>query len=231
MAQQNERIYGGVSAQQRRDQRRTALVEAGLQLFGTEGYLNAPVKRICDEAGLTQRYFYESFSDREDLLDAVYRACVDILRTATTTAAADYLAQVPEVAAGGAVPEQHIPPLARVAFGSFLETLTADPRRARVILIEVVGVSPALEELRLGAIHDWADLIVGFTMPGPEDAARHTIAAIGLVGAITQLLVDWQTAATNPVDARFGPELFTVEAIHDVTTEMLVGTYRHVLRP
>lgn len=231
MAQQNERTYGGVSAQQRRDQRRSALIEAGLQLFGTEGYLNAPVKRICDEAGLTQRYFYESFNDREDLLDAVYRSCVDILRTATTTAATEYLAQVPEVADGGPVPEQHIPQLARIAFGSFLETLTVDPRRARVILIEVVGVSPALEELRLGAIHDWASLIVGFTVPSPGDTARHTLAAIGLVGAITQLLVDWQTAAVNPVDAQFGPDLFTVEAIHDVITDMLVGTYRQVLRP
>lgn len=230
MAQGNERIYAGVSAQQRRDQRRTALIEAGLQLFGTAGYLNAPVKNICAEAGLTQRYFYESFRDREDLLDAVYRSCVATLREATVAAATGYLAQVGESTDRSGVPEAHIAALARTAFGAFLDTLTVDPRRARVILIEVVGVSPALEQLRLGAIHAWAELILSFLTPASDDSPRHALAAIGLVGAITQLLVDWQMAAAQPVDSRFAPEQFTVAAIHDVITDMLVATYLHVLR-
>ncbi|MFZ2510167.1 MAG: TetR/AcrR family transcriptional regulator [Gordonia sp. (in: high G+C Gram-positive bacteria)] len=231
MVKAQERVYGGVSAQDRREQRRTALIESGLELFGTEGYLNVPVKRICDEAGLTQRYFYESFNDREGLLDAVYRYCVESLREATSLAAIEYLADVPEVQGGGAVPEAHIGGLAHVAFGAFLDTLTVDPRRARLILIEVVGVSPALERLRIGAIHDWADLIIGFTTTNPAAAPpQKRLAAIGLVGAITQLLVDWQMAAVRPVSPRSGPDLFTVEAIHDVITEMLIGTYERVFR-
>lgn len=229
MTQGKERVYGGVSAQERREQRRSALIEAGLELFGTQGYPNVPVKMICDEAGLTQRYFYESFSDREALLDAVYGSCFEVLRASTATAAAEYLTGVPEVMAGGPVPEEHIRPLAHTAFGAFLHTLTIDRRRARVILIEVVGVSPALERLRIGAIHEWADLIVGFAAPGSSDSMRR-LAAIGLVGAITQLLVDWQMAQVTPISPDAGPELFAVEAIHDVITEMLVGTYEHVFR-
>lgn len=229
MAKTQERVYGGVSAQARREQRRASLIDAGLTLFGTEGYLTVPVKRICDEAGLTQRYFYESFNDREALLDAVYRHCVERLRGATNAAALEYLAEIPEVPAGGPVPAEHIRELAHAAFGAFLNDLTVDPLRARVILIEVVGVSPALEKLRVGAIHDWADLIVAFGTPDPAAAtARHRLAAIGVVGAITQLLVDWQMAAVDPVSPRSGPEIFTVEAIHDVITEMLVGVYERV---
>lgn len=223
-------MYGGVSAQERREQRRTALIEAGLELFGTEGYPNVPVKRICDQAGLTQRYFYESFSDREALLDAVYRYCVEELQSATTTAAVEYLQQFPEIADGGAIDPTRIPGLARTAFGAFLRTLTVDPRRARVILIEVVGVSPALEQLRIGAIHQWADLIIGFAGTRGADSARQKLAAIGLVGAITQLLVDWHMAAVAPLSPDAGPDLFAVDAIHDVITEMLVGTYEHLFR-
>lgn len=231
MAKTPERVYGGVSAQDRREHRRTSLIESGLQLFGTEGYLNVPVKRICDDAGLTQRYFYESFNDREALLDAVYRHCVDSLRSATTLAAVAYLADVPEVQAGGAVPEAHIAGLADAAFGAFLDTLTVDPRRARVILIEVVGVSPALEQLRIGAIHDWADLILGFaSTDGVAAPTQKRLAAIGVVGAITQLLVDWQMAAVAPVSERSGPDLFTVNAIRGVIIEILLGTYERVLR-
>ncbi|MFT3660624.1 MAG: TetR/AcrR family transcriptional regulator [Gordonia sp. (in: high G+C Gram-positive bacteria)] len=231
MVQEKERVYGGVSAQERREQRRAALIEAGLELFGTEGYPNVAVKRICDQAGLTQRYFYESFSDREALLDAVYRHCVAQLQHATTAAALGYLTRFPEVAAGGAISEEHIPELARHAFGGFLRTLTVDPRQARVILIEVVGVSPALEQLRIGAIHQWADLILSFSGNAGDTATpRRRLAAIGLVGAITQLLVDWQTAAVAPISPDAGPDLFTVEAIHDVITEMLIGTYEHIFR-
>lgn len=231
MVERQQRVYGGISAQDRREQRRTALIESGLRLFGTDGYLNVPVKRICDDAGLTQRYFYESFNDREALLDAVYRHCVADLRESTSLAAVEYLAGVPDIPEGGAVPEAHIAGLARAAFGAFLSSLTVDPRRARVLLIEVVGVSPALEQLRIGAIHDWADLIVGFTTADPAGATdRKRLAAIGLVGAITQLLVDWQMAAVTPVSPRSGPDLFTVEAIHDVIFEMLIGTYDRVFR-
>lgn len=231
MTGRQQRVYGGVSADERREQRRATLIEAGLQLFGTEGYPNVPVKRICDEAGLTQRYFYESFADREALLDAVYRAVVDVLRDATADAAMAHLARIPEVMAGEPVPEEHIPGLARTAFGAFLETLTADPRRARVILIEVVGISPALESLRIGAIHGWADLILGFAARPDRPATDHDkLAAIGLVGAITQLLVDWHMATTAPINDASGPELFTVEAIHDVITDLLIAAYEQIFK-
>ncbi len=229
MTQRQQRVYGGVSADERREQRRIALIEAGLQLFGTAGYPNAPVKKICDEAGLTQRYFYESFTDRESLLDAVYRSCVDVLRDSAAAAALTYLADIPEVADGGPVPADRIRGLAHIAFGAFLETLTVDPRRARIILIEVVGVSPALEQLRIGAIHSWAEMILGFAArPERPTTPEDRLAAIGLVGAITQLLVDWHMAAVSPINPDAGPELFTVQAIHDVITDMLVAVYEHV---
>lgn len=220
-------MYGGMSAEERRHQRRTALIGAGLELFGTIGYPSVSVKRICDEAGLTQRYFYESFADREALLGEVYRHCVERLRSTTLDSAAAYLSAAGLPSTG--VPTDSVAPLARLVLGAFVDALTQDRRVARIILIEVVGISQELEALRIGAIHDWADLILGFT--SGEDAAdpRSRLAAIGFVGAFTQLLVDWQMATTHPISADAGPDLFTPAAIHDVATEMLIGAYQRVI--
>src|SRR5688500_17768138 len=66
------RIYGGVSAEDRRATRREQLLEAGLELLGTEGWAGTTMTGVCAKAGLTERYFYESFPDREALLLAVF---------------------------------------------------------------------------------------------------------------------------------------------------------------
>lgn len=223
------RTYGGVSAAERHKQRREALVQAGLQLFGTEGFLNVSVKKICDEAGLTQRYFYESFPDRVALLAAVYQRCVDDARTATLDAAAEVLRRTGIT--GPEIPGAVIPALAEQALGGFINTLADDPRRARVLLIEVVAVAPEIETLRLGAIHDWADLIGGFAGGGKPLTQSQRLGAIGLVGALTQLLVDWQMALGTPVSDAAGPDFFEVRAIHKVVTEMFVATYDRLFAP
>ena len=73
------RPYGGVSANERIATRRTRLLEAGLELFGTDGYLASGVKDVCREAGLTDRYFYESFRDTRELFIAVFDRVTDEL--------------------------------------------------------------------------------------------------------------------------------------------------------
>ena len=220
------RTYGGLTAQDRYLQRRESLIAAGLHLFGTLGYPNVSVKRICTEAGLTQRYFYESFDDRAALLGAVYGSCVDSARAATLTAAATVFdgADVPD----GPVPEELIPRLAEETLRGFITNLAQDARRARVILIEVVGVSPELEKVRLRAIHGWADLILGFASRGHDPTPSQRLAAIGLVGAMTQLLVDWQTAVQAPIEAGYDLDLFSIDAIHRVVTDMFVATLRRL---
>lgn len=184
------------------------------------------MKKICDEAALTQRYFYESFGDRVALLAAVYEHCVDDARAAAL-AAADAVLQRSGVT-GSEIPRDVIPALAHEALGGIIKNLVDDPRRARVILIEVVAVAPEIEKLRLGAIHDWADFIGGFAGGGRPLTAAQKLGAIGLVGALTQLLVDWQMALTDPVNEAAGPEFFQVEAIHEVVTEMFIATYDRI---
>ena len=66
------RRYRGVSAEERRAARRRQLLDAALEIAGTRGVERATMTAICAEAGLTERYFYESFADTDELLGAVY---------------------------------------------------------------------------------------------------------------------------------------------------------------
>lgn len=62
------RRYRGADADERRAQRRDQLIAAAVQVYGERGYQNATVKAVCEAAGLTERYFYESFANSEALL-------------------------------------------------------------------------------------------------------------------------------------------------------------------
>lgn len=218
------RRYGGAEPEERQAKRRAALVEAGLAEFGADGYAGVSVRAICARAGLTQRYFYESFADRSDLLADVYRSCVELVRHEALLAAGPY------VTSSDGVPAADIPEAARATLKAFLRTLTQDPRRARVILVEVVGVSPQVEQVRLSAIHDWAEMILLLTRGDRTITAAHRLTAIGLVGAVTQLLVDWYFSITDA--SPHSPELraaLDIESILDVLVDMFVLCSRGII--
>ncbi|WP_067667440.1 TetR/AcrR family transcriptional regulator [Nocardia miyunensis] len=174
------RRYSGMSADERTRVRRAAILDAALELFGTNGFAATSVKQICVAAGLTERYFYESFRDRQAALAGLYGALVTELRGVTETAI---------TTAGG-----DIAVAARGGLGAFIGYLTEDPRRARIVLIEVVGVSPEIEELRHGVLRAFADLIVAVwaEQPGVDlSDERPQLTAVALAGGVNNLLVDW----------------------------------------
>ncbi|MET9200552.1 TetR/AcrR family transcriptional regulator [Gordonia sp. NPDC003585] len=228
MSETEGRRYGGADADLRRERRRAELISAGLELFGTHGFRAVSVKRVCDHAGLTQRYFYESFADRSALLAGVYEDCVTFARSQVMEVATPLLP-----ADGGGVATTDVPVVARATLGAFITALAENPHRARVMLVEVVGVDEDLERLRLNAIHGWADLIILLARGGVPAAASQRLAAIALVGAITQLLVDWYTSHTQG----FGPDdtadasLFDLTAIRDVGVELFSDAHARWLAP
>ena len=175
------RRYSGRDAAERTHARRTALLAAALELFATQGYPATSVKQICRQARLTERYFYESFRDRHACLVALYGELADQMRTASTAAI--------EQAA-----DRDLDEVARCGLSAFIHYLTADPRRARVVLLEVVGVSAELEDRRHAVLSEFADLTTAVWLSRaertkPTDPQR--LAAVGLVGAVNHMLVDW----------------------------------------
>ena len=80
------RPYGGVQASDRLAARRRQLIEAGLDLLGGQtGPDDLTVRAICAQAGLTVRYFYENFADKDEFVGAVYDSVA--ARLAATTQA------------------------------------------------------------------------------------------------------------------------------------------------
>lgn len=126
--------YGGVSARARVASRRDRLLAAGLELFGTQGYLRTTIDQVCAEAGLTKRYFYESSCSCEDLLGG-------LVRSMWVEAAQRGMAAL-EAAQRG--PESRI----RQGIGAVVGYYTGDTRRGRVTFFEAVGISDRIEVQR-----------------------------------------------------------------------------------
>lgn len=119
------RPYGGIQAEARRQERRQRLLAAGLTVFGEHGYHHTTVRDICEAAGLTERYFYESFKTLRLLFDAVHTDLRDELMclTARCWAPADTALRAPLASLEAAL---------RIWF----DYLKSDPRRARIMLID-----------------------------------------------------------------------------------------------
>lgn len=179
-AGESSRTWRGQTIEERQAGRRSQLIEAGIELFGTKGYSNTSVKAICEEAGLTERYFYEAFNDREGLLDVIYEMLIADCARVTMEAIRDS--------------EGDLESSMRAGITAFAHELTRDPRRARIQEIEVVGVSPELERKRREAIHAFADLVAErIRKLGGKDQAgslRLDVTAIGLVGSVNEQLID-----------------------------------------
>ncbi len=177
--------YGGVSAGARVASRRDRLLAAGLELFGTQGYLRTTIDQVCAQAGLTKRYFYESFRSCEDLLGALVRSLwVEAAQRGMAAVAA---------AQGG--PESRI----RQGIGAVVSYYTGDVRRGRVAFLEAVGISDRIEVQRreyVGVfttlLHSYAAELLGERVP-PEQLMRLNAAA--LVGAGSELVTEFVLGA------------------------------------
>ena len=76
---ESPRIWGGTTLATRQKARREKLLSVGLDLLGSPSS-TLSVRAACRAAQLTERYFYESFADRDALVLAVYEEVADAAR-------------------------------------------------------------------------------------------------------------------------------------------------------
>jgi AcrR family transcriptional regulator len=175
------RPYGGVSARERMAERRERLLDAGLQEFGTQGFGQTGVKDICRAAGLTDRYFYESFSASAALFTAVFDRATQQLFELVAGALADAPAN----------PEAQ----SRAVIQAYVRALADDPRLARVVFIEAPSAGPEVERHMRATLRRFARLAEAgarpYLPPGVSDTALR-FGATSLVGAIERLMIEWQ---------------------------------------
>src|SRR5271155_3027319 len=86
MSEQGQRRWAGTTLDARQAARREQLIEAGFALLGEQGASAVTVRGVTRTARLSERYFYESFSDRDALLLAVHDRVAEEARAVIATA-------------------------------------------------------------------------------------------------------------------------------------------------
>jgi AcrR family transcriptional regulator len=152
----------GVPLEDRRALRRDELVAAGVQLLGEKSGPAVTVRAACRQAGLTERYFYESFADRDEFVRAVYddvcTRAMSTLMSATTP---------------------------RQAVERFVALMVDDPVRGRVLLL-----APAVEPVLVRSGAEWMPNFIDVLqrkLTEIGDPVRQKMIATGLIGGLTTL--------------------------------------------
>jgi AcrR family transcriptional regulator len=179
------RTYRGLSARERLTERKVRLLTAALDRFGGQGYSATTIEMLCTDARVSTRGFYECFDSRESLLRALYDQIVD--------EGANRVRRALDGADGT------MPGLVRAGLAAYIGYMTEDERRARITHVEVRRAGEPLHAARRAAVHGFADLVAGLVGDRAEPAGLDVRrVAVGLVGAVQELLIDWVHATPRP---------------------------------
>ncbi|MYX12291.1 TetR family transcriptional regulator [Streptomyces sp. SID8374] len=171
-----ERSWGGTKLADRRAARRQTLLDTAERLAGEEGCAAVTVRSVCRQARLTDRYFYESFSGRDDLLLAAFERVADEARGALEQAVALSDPRQEEVRA-------------RAAVSAFVALVLDAPHKGRLLLLEPFA-DPVLGAHSHRLMPVFTDLVGGQLSRVGDDIDRR-MAAHALVGGLASLFAGW----------------------------------------
>lgn len=127
-----KRPYRGAAAAERVADRKRRLLDAAYEVIGDEGYANTTVRKVCEAAGLTQRYYYEAFKGAEDMFAQVYEEQLDHIEQELTSVIGRH---------------RTLPDKIDAAVLAYLELLQRDRRLARITLIDIYRSERSLDEV------------------------------------------------------------------------------------
>lgn len=167
--------WSGVPLRDRQALRRDELIAAGISLLGSPGGPSLTVRAVCRAAGLTERYFYESFADRDEYVAAVYdEVCSAAMSTLMRSESM------------------------RDAVERFVSLMVDDPARGRVLLL-APEAEPVLAQSGARWMPNFIELLQR-NLTRITDPTRQAMVATGLIGALTALFtayLDGRLAATR----------------------------------
>ncbi len=163
------------SLAERRAARRRTLLDVGVELLGAPDGPAVNVRAVCRSTGITERYFYESFGNRDDYVRAVYDDVSEQARAALVAAVAEPVTSPAE--------------LARAAVDAFVGLMIDRPDMGRVMLLAPYR-DAALSALSLGHMPDFFALVEA-SLPATAPVETRAMTAVELVGALTALFTQF----------------------------------------
>lgn len=171
------RAYGGEDGDSRVARRRATLVDAALELLGASDGGSVTVRGVCREAGLTTRYFYESF----DSIEALVGATFDEVTAEISADALQAFAAADEV-------EDRV----TGAIAAIVRIIDEDRRKGRLLFSQAL-LSPTIAAKRMESTELFAALTLQSASGVLEvRSAQHALAAAHFqVGGLARVLAAW----------------------------------------
>ncbi len=164
---------------QKKDAKRTAMMQAAVRVFADKGYQSATIRDIVDAAGVAVGTFYFYFPDKETLFIYLYDETADFL-----------LQTIQQALRGRAT----LPKQFSSAIQAYFNIGVFDPAIVHLILIGGVGAVPALvekqAEYRESLVQIWQQPLDQALEKGliPEQNTRRSAEALG--GAIDEVILN-----------------------------------------
>lgn len=193
------RRYGGKSAAERRAERRAALDSAAREIWQEQGWAAVTMRGVCARAGLTDRYFYETFADRDALLVALW----DRVRDETLAMLTDVLSD-------------ELPPLEQLnaALHKIVHHVADEPARAQIMFGDHAG-SVVLEQRRRDAVQQATDLMIALSrryLRDRVDEQALRIAVLVGIGGFVELILAWRSGLVHATPDEIVQHLTSVSA-------------------
>lgn len=169
---------------------RQRLLEAAIEVFARKGYHGAVVEEIVRASETSKGAFYFHFPSKQDLFLALVDDLVERLSQRVETAIARQRGGVDKVTA---------------ALQTVLEAFASHRQIAKILLIDIAGVGPAIDRKLLETHTRLARLIQRHldraVAEGDIPPLDTTITAFAWLGAINEVVIRWlYTGQPDPLD-------------------------------
>lgn len=169
---------------QKKDAKRTAMMQAAVEIFAASGYQAATIRDIVQAADVSVGTFYFYFPDKETLFVHLYEET------------ADFLLQTLQQALNSRV---SFPQQMKAGLQSYVSIAVFEPAVVQLLLVAGVGAVPSLETKRAAFR---AKMVALWERPLAAAAAKSMLApqdvhltAVAVAGAIDEVVLDLLTRA------------------------------------
>jgi AcrR family transcriptional regulator len=169
-----------------------------LEAVGSEGYAQASVRTVLDNAGVYRQAFYDNFADKRDCYLQAYDAEVDRIEAEVLAVAAAEAGWRAELRAG---------------LAAMLERLEAAPDVGRALLVEVHAAGPDALAKRDAAVRRFGAYIDTARTTGDGAATAPAIAAEAVAAGIHSVLHARLAAGADGGLRRLLPEFMYIAVL------------------